>query len=118
GELVRSVLASGLARAAHDLSDGGLAVAAAEIALAAGCGVALEDPPEGFTSAEWWFGEDQGRYLLCVPVGRIPALLDAAGEAGRTAKQLGFLKEAAASGPGFSLSVAALTSSFTHWVWK
>ncbi|MEO0680623.1 MAG: phosphoribosylformylglycinamidine synthase subunit PurL [Pseudomonadota bacterium] len=66
GELVRSLLASGLARAAHDLSDGGLAVAAAEIALAAGCGVALEDPPEGFSKAEWWFGEDQGRYLACM----------------------------------------------------
>ncbi|HSF96176.1 MAG TPA: phosphoribosylformylglycinamidine synthase subunit PurL [Thermohalobaculum sp.] len=63
GELVRSLKADGLITAAHDLSDGGLAIAAAEMALAAGTGVALEADP-ALAPAAWLFGEDQGRYLV------------------------------------------------------
>ncbi|HUF87617.1 MAG TPA: phosphoribosylformylglycinamidine synthase subunit PurL, partial [Thermohalobaculum sp.] len=63
GELVRRLRAEDLITAAHDLSDGGLAVAAAEMALAAGTGVALEADP-ALPAAAWFFGEDQGRYLV------------------------------------------------------
>ncbi|MBK0398942.1 phosphoribosylformylglycinamidine synthase subunit PurL [Limibaculum sp. M0105] len=66
GELVRALKAEGLISAAHDLSDGGLGVAAAEMALAAGTGVAL-DAAEGMTPLAWFFGEDQGRYLIAAP---------------------------------------------------
>jgi len=66
GELVRRLGRKGLIAAAHDLSDGGLAVAAAEMALAAGCGVAL-DERDDLDQAAWFFGEDQGRYLVAVP---------------------------------------------------
>jgi phosphoribosylformylglycinamidine synthase len=63
GELVRALHGLGLITAAHDLSDGGLALAAAEMALAAGIGVALDADP-ALAPAAWFFGEDQGRYLL------------------------------------------------------
>jgi len=63
GELVRALKAEGLIAAAHDLSDGGLAVAAAEMALAGGIGVAIEANGSMAPDA-WFFGEDQGRYLL------------------------------------------------------
>ena len=63
GELVRGLHARGLITAAHDLSDGGLAVAAAEMALAAGTGVTVEANGELGPDA-WFFGEDQGRYLV------------------------------------------------------
>jgi len=67
GDFVRGAKAAGLITAAHDLSDGGLAVAAAEMALAADCGVAL-DAPAAAPAVGWFFGEDQGRYLLgCRP---------------------------------------------------
>ena len=64
---VRQAKAAGLVAAAHDLSDGGLAVAAAEMALAGGVGV--EIVAETLLDATgWFFGEDQGRYLLaCRP---------------------------------------------------
>jgi phosphoribosylformylglycinamidine synthase len=63
GELVRLLKAEGLITSAHDLSDCGLAVAAAEMALAAGCGVTLA-ANEALPAAAWFFGEDQGRYLV------------------------------------------------------
>lgn len=67
GELVRALHKAGLVRAAHDLSDGGLAVAVTEMALAGGIGVVLEGAQEGnqgISPAAWFFGEDQGRYLI------------------------------------------------------
>ena len=52
--------------AVHDISDGGMAVALAEMALAGGIGAEVEAHPQ-FSLAGWWFGEEQGRYLLTVP---------------------------------------------------
>jgi phosphoribosylformylglycinamidine synthase len=86
GELVRALKAQGLITAAHDLSDGGLAVAAAEMALAAGVGVTVEADGTPGASA-WFFGEDQGRYLLgCTDA---DAVIAAAGEAGVSARGVG-----------------------------
>ncbi|SOH94523.1 phosphoribosylformylglycinamidine synthase [Monaibacterium marinum] len=59
GELVRAAHAAGLVSAAHDLSDGGLALAATDMALAGNIGVTLDGSGTG-----WWFGEDQARYLI------------------------------------------------------
>jgi phosphoribosylformylglycinamidine synthase len=59
GEFVRSAHKAGLITAAHDISDGGLAVAALEMAMSANVGVSVTDGDTG-----WFFGEDQARYLL------------------------------------------------------
>lgn len=61
GEFVRELIGRGLVMACHDLSDGGLLVAAAEMALASGIGLDLSLADTG---AGALFGEDQGRYLL------------------------------------------------------
>ncbi|RPF70396.1 phosphoribosylformylglycinamidine synthase subunit PurL [Aurantiacibacter spongiae] len=66
GEIVRQLIADGLVSAVHDISDGGMAVALAEMALAGGLGADVETHPD-YTAAQWWFGEDQGRYLITVP---------------------------------------------------
>ncbi|MGM0584512.1 MAG: phosphoribosylformylglycinamidine synthase subunit PurL [Pseudomonadota bacterium] len=91
GELVRRLKAQGLLRAAHDLSDGGLAVAAAEMALASGCGAALAGPPEGMSPAAWFFGEDQARFLIAVAPEDAEAALEAARKAGVPARSAGAL---------------------------
>jgi phosphoribosylformylglycinamidine synthase len=68
GNLVRALIRDGKASAVHDISDGGLLVALAEMALAGGKGVELF-PYEGrLPNHAIWFGEDQGRYLIaCQP---------------------------------------------------
>ena len=63
GDFVRGLVAGGLVTAVHDLSDGGLAVALAEMAMASGIGANVE-PPSDASRAALYFGEDQGRYLL------------------------------------------------------
>ena len=88
GELVRALHAKGLITAAHDLSDGGLAVAAAEMALAAGTGVAVE--PHGELAPDaWFFGEDQGRYLLACRETDASALVDMAIAAHMSVRRVG-----------------------------
>ena len=63
--------------AATDLSDGGLALAAFEMAEAAGIGVSLDDDDTAML-----FGEDQARYLLSCGFDAAEALMVAAGQAG------------------------------------
>jgi phosphoribosylformylglycinamidine synthase subunit PurL len=59
-ESVRALIAAGKASAVHDISDGGLLVAVAEMALAGGIGAELDIDLTTATA----FGEDQGRYLV------------------------------------------------------
>ena len=63
GDFVRALILDRTATAAHDLSDGGLAIALAEMAMAAGIGAALDDAPDDIPAHAYWFGEDQARYL-------------------------------------------------------
>ena len=70
GDFVRALIHDGIATAVHDLSDGGLLVALAEMAMAGRIGASLEAPPAGMDAFAWWFGEDQARYLVTVPSGQ------------------------------------------------
>ena len=65
GDLVRGLIRDGLTVCVHDLSDGGLAVAAAEMAMASGVGLSLTIQGEAPDTA-LLLGEDQGRYLLAL----------------------------------------------------
>ncbi len=88
GELVRALHASRLITAAHDISDGGIALAATEMCLAGSCGAeVIHDSP--LPAIQWLFAEDQARYLLSVPASRIETLLAKAETAGVFAQQIG-----------------------------
>ncbi len=63
GEFVRNLISEGLVTACHDVSDGGLLVALAEMAMASGIGCAIDLPETG---SGFWFGEDQARYAVTV----------------------------------------------------
>jgi phosphoribosylformylglycinamidine synthase len=52
--------------AVHDVSDGGLIVAVAEMALAGKLGVELFAYEGRLPAHAVWFGEDQGRYVVSV----------------------------------------------------
>jgi phosphoribosylformylglycinamidine synthase len=64
GGLVRKLIREGRAKSVHDLSDGGLLVAVAEMALAGDLGVELFAYEGRLPAHAIWFGEDQGRYLI------------------------------------------------------
>ena len=86
---VHALCEQGLVQACHDLSDGGLYVALAEMALAAGIGADLTLPEDCESPMAWLFGEDQGRYLLAVAPDRLASLEAMAGRVGVLARQVG-----------------------------
>lgn len=65
GDWIRARILDGTLTAVHDISDGGLLVAVAEMALAGERGAML-DRQQGHR-ASWAFGEDQGRYVVTAP---------------------------------------------------
>jgi phosphoribosylformylglycinamidine synthase len=87
GELIRRLVADGIVSAVHDCSDGGLAVAIAEMALAGGLGAVVRAPDGCGSLAGFWFGEDQARYVVTADVTR--AVLEYAADAGVPALHLG-----------------------------
>ncbi|GBQ93756.1 phosphoribosylformylglycinamidine synthase II [Acetobacter nitrogenifigens DSM 23921 = NBRC 105050] len=66
GDFVRERIAAGQVAACHDLSDGGLLIAVAEMAMAGGVGCVLQSAESGIRPEAFWFGEDQARYLVAI----------------------------------------------------
>ncbi len=90
GDYVRGLIRDGVATAVHDVSDGGLAVALAEMAMASGIGADV-GLPFATDPIPVWFGEDQGRYLVTVDLDgeKLRMLMDEAAEAGFAAPRIG-----------------------------
>ena len=65
GQFVQQQIAAGAIQAAHDIGDGGLLTAVAEMILSGGIGAEI-DCTAGDTAQAWAFGEDQGRYIVQV----------------------------------------------------
>jgi phosphoribosylformylglycinamidine synthase len=66
GDFVRRLVLDGAVDTVHDCSDGGLAIALAEMAIAGGMGFRHERPPMDCPAHAFWFGEDQARYIVTV----------------------------------------------------
>ena len=116
GDFVRTLIMAGEVRSCHDVSDGGLLVALAEMALAGNLGARIEVPPEAAAHA-WFFGEDQGRYLLSVPPELAQGLLDRASVDAVPAEVIGAVDgdalTVAASG---HISLDALRQAHEDWL--
>ncbi len=61
---ILEAIETGLINSAHDISDGGLAVALAESVIAGGLGVVIQQPANGLKPHEWLFSESQGRAIV------------------------------------------------------
>ncbi|HHS82029.1 MAG TPA: phosphoribosylformylglycinamidine synthase II, partial [Devosia sp.] len=73
GQFIRRAIREGITRTVHDCSDGGIAVALAEMCLAGDTGATITSAP-GEKDTASLFGEDQGRYLIALPEENIVAL--------------------------------------------
>ena len=112
GDLVRGLVEQGAVAACHDISDGGLLVAVAEMAMAGNVGADLTIDA---TSAGALFGEDQGCYLLA---SADPAtVLGAAADAGVPAVVIGATGGHALTLNGNNpISVQDLRSAHEGWL--
>ena len=114
GDFIRNLILSGQVTVCHDISDGGLIAAAAEMALASNTGCSLRVADSAAPHA-FLFGEDQARYLLAV---KDPApILDAARVAGIEAAVVGKAGGQAVAAEGlFSLPLAELRAAHEGWM--
>ncbi len=89
GDCVRGLIRSGDVSAVHDVSDGGLLVAIAEMALAGNLGVELDDLPAPLPAHGLWFGEDQARFVVAASPEKADAIHKAAAMAKVPVRLLG-----------------------------
>ncbi|MBO0662748.1 phosphoribosylformylglycinamidine synthase subunit PurL [Jiella sp. MQZ9-1] len=87
GDFVRAFIHAGVVATCHDLSDGGLAVALAEICMASRCGANAEagDGPDHAVL----FGEDQARYVVALKADEAERFVAAARESNVPLRRLG-----------------------------
>ncbi|MHA1547555.1 MAG: phosphoribosylformylglycinamidine synthase subunit PurL [Alphaproteobacteria bacterium] len=115
GDFVRAAIRDQLVTAVHDLSDGGLAVAIAEMAIASGRGATI-DAPSGTSAAAAFFGEDQHRYVLTATSELVEALRTRAIAAGIALHTIGMIGgETLTLGQSGSMSVVKLAEAHDSW---
>jgi len=118
GDFVRGLILEGEVTAVHDCSDGGLALALAEMAIAGGMGARIESGllAKGPAHAVL-FGEDQGRYVLACPPDRAAAVLERAKAAGIACEPIGEAGGESLILPGEApISVAELRLAHERWL--
>ncbi|PHS79044.1 MAG: phosphoribosylformylglycinamidine synthase II [Rhodospirillaceae bacterium] len=115
GDFVRSEILAGNITACHDLSDGGLAVTLAEMAMASGLGAEISDASNGLVMHGWLFGEDQARYVAITK--DADAFLVAAKSAGVSATKIGEIGgEALNIEHAGTISVSSMQDAHEGWM--
>ena len=64
GQSVLDLIENNLVLSAHDISNGGLIIALSEMAITSNFGLKIKQPKKLTNPIEYFFGEDQGRYIL------------------------------------------------------
>tara|TARA_B100001564_G_C20667143_1_gene684372 strand:+ start:1722 stop:3917 length:2196 start_codon:yes stop_codon:yes gene_type:complete len=64
GEIILKLINEGIVNSVHDISTGGIILALAEMSLSSQIGVKINKPKKMSNINEYFFGEDQSRYLV------------------------------------------------------
>ena len=116
GDFVRGLIAGGLVSAVHDVSDGGLAVALAEMAMAGGVGAHIRNLDPRIPAHAMLFGEDQARYVVTASTAASLKISAAAARAGVDWTGLGVTGGDALVMEGESVAVEALRHAHEGWL--
>ncbi|HEY7299401.1 MAG TPA: phosphoribosylformylglycinamidine synthase subunit PurL [Xanthobacteraceae bacterium] len=115
GDLIRALIREGAVTAVHDVSDGGLLPALAEMAMASGIGADLDAAP--IAAHAFWFGEDQGRYVVTAALRDLERIVESALSAGVPIRQLGVTGgDALTLRAERPILVSRLRESFESWL--
>ena len=115
GDFVRGLIEAGRVDTVHDVSDGGLLVAVAEMAMARGIGanIGIAGLPDAIA---FWFGEDQARYVIAAPFAEAEKIVKEARAAYITVAELGKTGgDALTLDDKDSVKIAALKDGFENW---
>ena len=115
GDFVRSLIESEEVNVCHDVSDGGVLVAIAEMSIASGIGAKLTPPKINIPLFSWAFGEDQARYIIAA--NNSEHILQAARKADVTAEVVGTTGGSTLTlGSATSISVRELRNCHRNWL--
>ncbi len=117
GDFVRTAVIDGRVSAAHDLSQGGLLLGLAEMAMAGKKGARILLPETDVPLHAFLLGEDQGRYLLTASPEDASKLIVDAAMAGVPAVAIGAVGgETLTVGPHLTVSVDDLRQRHESWM--
>ncbi len=117
GGFIRALIWQGKINAAHDLSDGGLYIAIAEMAMAGNIGANIKLAGNSLPDHAALFGEDQARYLIAVPPGGASEILIAARKAGVPARLAGTVGgKSLTVDERLPISIARLKTAHEKWM--
>jgi phosphoribosylformylglycinamidine synthase subunit PurL len=116
GDFVRNLIENAEINACHDISDGGLLVALADMALAGNLGADLE-PNNELPQHAWLYGEDQGRYIVSCSAHFAAQLIIKAGNADVPAKHIGIVGgKSLKVAENCAISLATLKDAYENWL--
>jgi phosphoribosylformylglycinamidine synthase len=116
GDYVRKLIRNRRVSAVHDLSDGGLAAAASEMAFTTGIGCSLSNPSD-LPAHAFYFGEDQARYLVATDKNSINPILSTADSLGVGAVVVGTVGGDKIQAEGaFDVTLAGLKERWSTWL--
>ncbi|MBM6595496.1 phosphoribosylformylglycinamidine synthase subunit PurL [Microvirga pudoricolor] len=117
GDFVRQLIRSGQVDTVHDCSDGGIALAVAEMAMAGGIGAMITAAPDNMPLHAFLFGEDQSRYILAMDRDQAADILYEASALGIPAVTLGLTGGHSLILPGGqAISVKDLKAAHESWL--
>ena len=115
GEFVRHLIETGVITTCHDLSDGGLALALAEMVIKSKKGIKAQLTGKTPPHAEL-FGEDQARYLIAANARELPKVIEAGKQSSVDLQVVGKVEgDYLEVENQFKLSVDSLHDAYENW---
>ncbi len=74
GDIILKLINAGNIRSVHDVSAGGIILALAEMSLSSNIGIKINKPKKLYNLFNYFFGEDQSRYLIEVDKNNYPKI--------------------------------------------
>jgi len=116
GNFVRGLITQGSVAACHDISDGGLLVALAEMSYCNAIGASVTFPTSVPAHA-YGFGEDQGRYLIAAEPAQTKAITELAAKSGVMVTLLGKTQNATLEVANvLKVTAEQLRSRYEEWL--
>ncbi|WP_370930902.1 phosphoribosylformylglycinamidine synthase subunit PurL [Bartonella sp. DGB1] len=115
GDFILNLAEKKLISACHDISDGGLAIAMAEMCITSKLGAQLNNIKD-YPVHAFLFGEDQGRYLLTASDSNLEVILQEAKKSDILIDNIGsVVSESFSLNEYFSITIESLTKAYEQW---
>jgi phosphoribosylformylglycinamidine synthase subunit PurL len=117
GDYVREQILNGSVTACHDISDGGLFVALAEMVMASGKGMDISLSNGDIPLHVYGYGEDQARYILSMSGDKAAGVTKEANEAGVNIETIGVVSGNSLDiQDAFTISVKDMLDAHSSWM--